>query len=144
MGEAVRYLAIICEEQYPLDVEIEPADGEYAPKTPGQQIRHRGPVLALLVAHGGEHVLGLVQHQIDGGLLSRDELSVHLDGIRERVRLGAGGEHGLSVHLDAALRDQTLGLPARGEARLGDDFLESDGGHRRFCSPVLLFWKYRP
>ncbi len=133
MGEPVGEIAVVRQEKQPLGVEVEPPDGKDTPPFRGQKLRHRGAILSLFVPHGGEYVARLVQGQIDGLLAPGEELSPDLDGVPGGVGQGPHLFDDLAVDRHRSGADEALGFAPGGDARLGDDLLNANGGH--LCDP---------
>jgi len=123
MHERMGHRAVVRDQQQPLGVIIEPADGIEPAPVLADEIHHRRAPLR--VADGGDDAVGLVEHEVDRRRLKVEELAVHLDMVALRIGLGAQLGDDPAVDGDAAVRDQRLRLPARRNPCLRDEFLKA-------------------
>ena len=78
VGDAVGQLAVVGQQQQPLGVGVEPADGEH-PWLGGDELDDRRPSVG--VACGGHHATRLVQQVVDEAGLGADRRTVDLDEV---------------------------------------------------------------
>ena len=124
MREPVREQPVVREQERAGRVGVEPADRDDA-RLGGNEIDDGAA--ALRVADRRDDAGGLVQEQVRE-LLQRDRAAVDLDpvaGSDDGVELP-----GLAVDEDAAVLDQRVGVPARGDARAGEVGVESHSAER--------------
>ena len=116
-----RQVAIVGQNQQPLGVVVEAADGI---QVVGQTLDevHDGPAL-LWVAPGRHVAPRLVEQDVAPPGVGLDPPPVDLDLIAVGVGLGAEFAHGMSVNLHAALDDKRFGGPARCHASPREYFL---------------------
>lgn len=124
MHQPVGQGAVVREQQQPLGVIVEPADGIEPPSDVADEIHHRRAPLRIV--QRGDEAGGLVEHEIDRGRLKPEQFAVDFDVIALRVGLGAQLGDNPAVDGDAAVRDQRFRLAARRDPRLGNEFLKSD------------------
>jgi hypothetical protein len=105
--------AVIGEQQQPLGVEIQPADGDDARHIVRQRVEHGRASLG--IAMRGYAAFRLVVTPQPHALGSGQTRAVHGDFVARRHVHGCAGEL-LAVERDAALRDQALGVAARTDA----------------------------
>lgn len=125
--DGVGKVAIVGEEQQPLGMIIEAADGVDALPDAAQMLNDSGAALGIV--HGRHHAVGLVHGQIEKLAGGVEELAVDLDVIGGEVGLGAKLGDGFAVDADTAFEDHFLGVAAAGDAGLGDDLLEAFERH---------------
>src|SRR3982074_2495026 len=97
MGDAVRQLSVVGEQQQSAAVRVESTDGHEAGDA-RHQVTHGGAAAG--VAHGGHHAGRLVARPgHSGGDLCGDPCAVHLDDVRVAVNLGANlGASAVDAH----------------------------------------------
>lgn len=123
VGDQVREIPVICQDQHTLGVVVKPADGIDANLDAFQQVLNGRP--SLRVGHGSNIARRLVQHYVDLWLLRIDELAVDLDVLLAGVGLGPQLRHDLAADRDPSFEDELLRRPARGDPGRGDDFLDT-------------------
>jgi hypothetical protein len=118
MGELLRQVAVIRQQQHPGSVTVEPADGE-DPFGRGlaDQVQHG--LAALRVVGGCDIILGLVQQYIDEVAGDGHFFSADFDEIGGR-NFGARLCHGLAVHSHLSLPDELGCIAAAADAAVGD------------------------
>jgi len=109
--DKMRKIPVVREQQHPLGVIIQPADGIDTGPDAFQEVLHQGPFLR--VGHRRNIARGLVQHDVGLGLSGVDELAVDLDMVFPGVRLGAEFGHYFAVHAHPALKNDILGSAPR-------------------------------
>src|SRR6185437_9417401 len=122
--------AVIGQQQQTLGVEIEPADRDQPRQTFGQIVEHGRPSLGIGVRR--HQPLGLVIEEQPRALARRQRLSIDSDhvihGDVERRRIDEAAVDG-----DAPLRDDLLGVAARGEPCACQHFRDTLAGFLRLC-----------
>src|SRR5262249_59765914 len=99
------------------------ADVEQPLRPLAEEIADGGP--AAIVRHGGEHPGRLVERQVDQTLAAWDAPAIHLDDLVVGIDPRAIPAHDLPIHLDPALADQFLAMPAAADARGGEHLLQA-------------------
>lgn len=126
MQQPLRELAVVREQQEPLGVVVQPADGVDVLAHLGQQIEDRRPVLGVLPRR---HVAaGLVEQDVAVAPRHADALAVDADVVAERVGPRAQLEHGGAVHRHAAAGDEGLRRAPRRDSGGGEDLLQAIAG----------------
>jgi hypothetical protein len=113
MGEAVRQLTIVGQQEQSFCPEVEPADRRHQEGDLLQlgQVVDRGPLEAVLAC--GQNFVGLVKHPVNAGRFGPTyQFAVDGDLVRIGVDLAAGLFDYLAIDRDAALTDPDLRLPA--------------------------------
>ena len=105
--------AVIGEQQQPLGVDVQPADG-HQPRQIGRQDVEDG-LAPFRIAVGGDHARRLVEQEQPRALDGRDLHAVEMDDVVRHDVEGGRGKH-LAVDPDAAGGNQFLGVAARGKA----------------------------
>jgi len=119
--QAVRERAVVRREQNAARGKVEAADRVHARPDAPEHLADGGATLG--VAEGRDHVLGLVQHEVDE-VVGHEPLAVDLDLVGARVGLGAQLGDDRTVHAHAPGEDEGFGGAARSEPRPCDQLLE--------------------
>jgi hypothetical protein len=109
--DQVREVPVVCHEQQPLGIVVQPADGIDAGLYAFKQVLHRGSSFG--IRHGRDIARGLVQHDVGPRLFGINELAVDLYMVIVRVGLGPKLSHHLAINAHPALNDEIF----RGAAR---------------------------
>lgn len=124
MGQALREIAIVCQEEEAFGLRIEPADIEETGKAWRQEVKDR--VAGVRIAAGRDETGGFVQHDIEPARIATQQFAIHLHVIalgRLRAKIGADA----AIDGDAAAGDQLITLPSRANARRGQKAVEAHG-----------------
>lgn len=81
-----------------------------------------------LVRRGGQHSLGLVEHDVDGSRSGANVAIVDLDVIGLRIDKDRQAADDLFIDFDAAFFDHGFADPASGDACVGKEALEANFG----------------
>ncbi len=121
--DLVHQIPVVGEEDEPLGVLVEAADGEDA----GTVVDEVDDVVLLPRLRGTDDAHRLVEGDEDQAVrLPRlDHLAVHLDQIPGKHLIPHPGP--LAVDEDVALLDEAIGLPARADAALADVLVQAHG-----------------
>ena len=120
--QAVGEVAVVGDQEDAAGGEVEPAHRVEAGAGAVQQAHHRGATLG--IGEGGDHAAGLVEHQVARGL-GDEAAAVDLDDVDAQVGPGTQLADHLAVHADAPGQDELLAGAPRGDARSGNDLLQS-------------------
>jgi hypothetical protein len=123
VGDQVREIAVVRQDQHALGIIVKPAHGIDADLDAFQKVLDRWSSLG--VGHRRDISRGLVQHNVDLWLLRIDELAVDLDMVFVRVSLGAGLGHHLAVHAHPSFGDELFRCAARRHSRGSYDLLDT-------------------
>jgi hypothetical protein len=119
--EAVGKLAVVRDKDQPFAREVKAADAVHAGRIGGQQIDDARP--AGRIARRRHDALRLIDGEVHQ-LRSRQCLAVDADflllGIDARAQFG----HNLSVHFDAAFKDELLAFASAGDSGCRENFLQ--------------------
>ena len=121
VGEAVRQLAVVGEQDDALGLGVEPADVEETGLAVGDVVAEA--LAAVRVLHGGDDTGGLVQRE-EQVRLGGHRQAVDLDLVLLRVDPHALLDDDLAVDLDPAGVDQLLAGAARAHAGAGEHLLQ--------------------
>jgi hypothetical protein len=102
---------------------IERADGIDALGKTAQEIAQGATALG--IGEGGDNFGRLVENEVDMIFLGFDEAAGSFDLVGGGIGFGAEFGDDLAVDADLAGEDELLGVAARGDAGVGDDFLEA-------------------
>ncbi len=122
MGEQLRQLPIIGDDQRPFRILIEPAHWMHRHVDIAQQIHHRAPGVG--ISAGGDVAAGLVEEYVR--LASRDRHRASRDGDRVFLRVDLHAHLGDSLPIDGHLSrgDHPLRFTARSDAGGGQYFVQ--------------------
>src|SRR5260370_10354868 len=136
--------AVIGQQQQAFAQIVEPADRIDSLADMLDQVHHRRPAFG--IGNGCDMSFGLVEQEVNIALPAAEQLAVHFDVIVLWISLAAQFGNYPPVHSDAALCDQLLSFPSRGNARGSDDFLQSLAGHSStsVALGISVFLKSRP
>ncbi len=81
------------------------------------------------IGHGSDDVDWFVKRQVDVRFSGGDEFSGGFDFVGSEVGFRAKFGDDFAVHADLAAEDELFGVPARGDAGSGDEFLKAFAGH---------------
>ena len=124
MRELIGKLAIVGQHHQAFAVRIQPADGEQMLGM-RHQVEHRTALIAFVRLAGGEHVLRLVDGEIQlRQLIEAQLLAIHLDHVHIRVGLCPQCDD-FAVNAHPALFDQLLCCAARGDIGHAQQFLNA-------------------
>jgi len=130
-------IAVVCEEERPFRLEIEPADMQDGVDPRKVVLEGRTP---FRIEEGGDHPLGLVEEEEEGLRLPGKGTSVHKDilgrGVDARSRLG----HDLPVNGDGAGGDQLFGFSSGGHSAMGEKLVEPESAIRLFLRVGGVVW----
>jgi hypothetical protein len=126
--------AIIGEQQQPFAVAVQAAGRDHAGRARRQQIGDRARGVG--VAQAGNVSGRLVQEQVGVLCLRPQRPAVHTDIVAAGDSGAAGLAHNGAVDADAALGNQPLGGPARGDARRGKQLVQAHRGTHQPVTPA--------
>jgi hypothetical protein len=127
MHQPMSKFAVVGQQDQTLGVGIEPTHVKkllVAPNSVLDQIADAGP--AAVVRHRRVHAARLVQRQIHQRVIQDHPCPVDADHRGIRVDPGAQLGHQLSVDLDTAVDDHSLGNPPRRNSGLRQHFLQAN------------------
>ena len=119
-------LAIVGQQDQPLAVGVEPADGEEVPPVCRQQVEHR-PAIVRVVA-GAEKLRGLVEGDEPLGP-GPDRAAVERHFVPGGINLRAKQLDDLAIDGDATGEDQLFAFTAGSHSGLGEKFLQANHHH---------------
>jgi len=125
--EPVRERPVVRHHQETFGVRVEPAHGEEPRRRLPHQI-HRPRASGGVVVRADD-ARGLVEDPVFGPL-GRQPPAVEANVLGRRVGLGARLGHHPSVDADAAFGDERFARPPRGDARAGENLLETFERHK--------------
>ena len=121
MREARGQFAVVGQDQQPLGVEVETADGVDVVADVGDQVDHRR---ALVRVRPGGHVAGrLVEQDVPMPFGDLDAAAVHADVVPPGIGFRAQFTHRGAVDGDSAVEHQLLTRASRRDAGLREDLL---------------------
>ena len=124
MHESRRQIAVVRQQQKSLGVVVEPANRIEIAWNAGDQVHHGGPLLGIVSC--GDVAARLVQQNVAAPPTRPKSPAVHPHIVTSRVRARAQlGDRG-SIHADAALQNEALGGPPRGDAGRRHELLQAD------------------
>lgn len=123
MGQPEAEIAVICQEDQPLALQVEPAHRHQVVPLSGEQFADGVPLLRITA--GAE---------VAGGLVERDIylppgshfLAIHHDPVVDGIHFGAELPDGFAVHGHTALQNHLLAGAAGGHARISQEFLQTN------------------
>ena len=133
MENPVHHVSVVGEEEQPLAVVIQTADGEKADRIVRKLVHDGGA--AFRIGNRRDLADGLVIGDIVFFFLRTDDFTVHGDRVPGFVHLNAHFGDDRTVHGHAAFLNHFFGCPAGGDAAQGKILLQSD--HDRFLSGLF-------
>ena len=127
MHDRVGEIPVVGQQQHPLRVLVQPADGIHPHPHVPHQLLHA--LAAFFVAHGGDIAAGLVEQDVHRRFRPAQPFAGHQDNVPAIVRLVSQLRHP-AVDLDSSLLDELLRLPPGGHTSLGKQLLQSYFRHR--------------
>jgi hypothetical protein len=124
VGESIRQLAVVREEEQPRAVEVEPSDA-VEPRPLGvlhEVDRARPPARVAVRAHRSAR---LEEHDVDMLLGLAQGLSVDLDAVGRGIDPRGQRVDALAIHRHGAREDQLLALAARGDSSVCERLLQA-------------------
>src|SRR5688500_16394770 len=117
--------AVVGEDEQPVRVVVEASHGIEIAANAGalEQLDHSRAMFGIAAR---AHIAARLVHQEVTALGPRQPAAVHADVVGGRVGARAKLAHGFAVHHHAAVDDQLLGGPPRGDACFGDELLKAD------------------
>lgn len=120
---AIGEIAVVGEEQETARMVFEAADGKDAFANAVEKIADAAAAFG--IAHGGDDLRGLMEHDVDELGRGLEKLAGNFDVVAGGVGLGAQLSDEAAVDGDEAGRDHLFGVASRGEAGASDDFLQA-------------------
>src|SRR6185437_976318 len=148
--EPMRELAVVCEQNQALGIEVEPAHVEQALAPIGDQVSDGTP--APVIRHRAHDAGRLVQREIHQVGACRYPLAIDPDDLPLRINPRAEPANDLAIDLYPAGADELLAASPAPNARCGKDFLQPDAiGHvdetvalAGFETPVVIVFVVVP
>jgi hypothetical protein len=107
LGQLVRKVSIVSEEQQTFGAVIEPANRIHARTIRRQQVHHRRP--SLRIGHRGHVSARLIHHQVHVVPAHANWLAAHLDAVAIHIGFGAQFGHHVSVYGDLSRGNELFG-----------------------------------
>lgn len=124
MGESLRQVAIVGDDQQAGGIFVESSDGEQAGAIAGKQVEDAAATFGIV--SGAEETGGLVEHEVFLPL-NLQPLPIERDGLTPGFDCGAKLSDRLAVDRDASGSDQLFAFPARAQSRLSEETLQTHG-----------------
>ena len=124
VGERGGEIAVICEDEQPLRIEIEPADGIDVFAHTFQEIEDSGPVLG--IGSRGDVPSRLVEKEVTVPLRLLDPTFIDANVVDLRICLGTELRDGGAVDLNPSFLDELFCRAPRRDAGGGNDLLKTD------------------
>jgi len=122
MGETVRQLTVVGQEEQSFTFKIQPPDRVDSPLHV-DQVQHGRPAVG--IADGRDITGRLIEHDVDLGLFRLDAAAIHFNHILHRIHPGPQCGDNLVVDSDAARLYHCLSFTPGGNAGVCQDFLEA-------------------